>query len=72
MRAVGGEHTMESRQVDSRFRHQGDKPGDEIQRLEDDMRGAIAVRGLEFVAQLAIAQLRQPLFRHRGPCDVAA
>jgi hypothetical protein len=33
--------------------------------LEDDVCGAIAVRRLEFVTHLAIAQQRQPLFRHR-------
>jgi hypothetical protein len=39
---------------------------------EDDVCGAIAVRRLELVTQLAIAQQRQPLFRHRWPCDVTA
>jgi hypothetical protein len=36
------------------------------------VRGAIAVRRFKLVAQLAIAQQRQPLFRHRGSSDVAA
>ena len=40
----------------------------EVHRLEDDVRGAIAVRRLEFVAHMAVAQQRQPLFRHRGSC----
>ena len=30
------------------------------------------VRRFEFVAHMATAQQRQPLFRHRGSCDVAA
>ncbi len=44
MRTVGGEHAMKSCQVDSRLRHQRDESGDEVHRLEDDVRGAIAVR----------------------------
>ena len=54
MRAVGGENAVEAGQVDPGLGHQGDKPGDEIQRFEDDLRGAIAVRRLELVAHLAI------------------
>ena len=53
---------MEAGQVGPRLRHQGDKPGDEVQRFEDDVRGAIAVRRLELVTHLAIVQQRQPLF----------
>ena len=62
MRAVGGEHTMESSQVGPGLGHQGDQPGNEVQWLENDMRGAIAVRRLEFVAHMAIAGERQALF----------
>jgi len=40
----------------------------EVHRLEDDVRGSIAVRCLELVTHLAIAQQRQPLFRHRWSC----
>jgi len=36
------------------------------------MRGAVTVRRFELVTHLAIAQQRQPLFRHRWPCDVTA
>ena len=43
-----------------------------VQRLEDDMWSANSIRRLEFVAHLAVAQQRQPLFRRRGSCDVAA
>ena len=59
MRAVGGEHTMESSQVDPGLRHQRDKPGDEVQRLENDVRGAITVRRLELVTHVAIGRERQ-------------
>ena len=72
MRAVGGENPVKSTQVDPGLRHQGDKPRDEVQRLEYDMRGAISIRRFELVAHLAIAHQRQPLFRHRWPCNVAA
>ena len=40
--AVGGKYTMEPSQVYSRFRHQCRQLGNEVQRFEDDMRGAIA------------------------------
>ena len=69
MRAVGGEHTMESSQIDPGLGDQGDKPDNEVQRLEDDVRGAIAVRRLELETHVAIGQQRQTLFRHRWPCN---
>ncbi len=56
MRAVGGENPVKSSQVEAGLRYQGDKPGDEVQRLENHMRGAIAVRRLELVAHIAIGQ----------------
>ena len=37
----------------------------EIQRLEDDMGGAITVRCLELVTDVAIGRERQALFRDR-------
>ena len=46
---------IQSCQVDAGFRHQRDESGDEIHRLEDDVRGAIAVRRFKLVAHLAIA-----------------
>jgi len=45
--AVRGKYPMEVRQIDPGFWHQGGEPGDEIERLEDDMRGAVTVRRLE-------------------------
>lgn len=44
---VGGKYAVQARQVDPRLGHQGGESGDEVERLEDDMRGAIAVRCLE-------------------------
>lgn len=64
--AVGGKHTVVTGEVDSWPRHQGRQPGNEIQRLKDDVRGAIpkalatlagqafAVRCLELVPDIAI------------------
>jgi hypothetical protein len=87
---------MEARQVDPGlgqsppreqrecFGCQGGQPGDEVQRLEDDVRGAMpktpaalaglasAVRCLELVTNIAIRRERQPLFRDRRTTDVAA
>jgi len=45
---------MKTDQVDAGLRHQRGQPGNEIQRLKDDVRGAIAVRGLELVPDIAI------------------
>jgi hypothetical protein len=53
---------VKSSQVEPGLRYQGDKPRDEVQRLENHMRGAIALRRLELVAHIAIGQQRQPLF----------
>ena len=50
MSAVGGEHTVEARQVHARFEYQGGQTGDEVQGLEDDVRGAVTVGRLELVA----------------------
>jgi hypothetical protein len=56
MRAVGCENAVEASQVDPGFGHQGDESCNEVHRLEDDVRGAIALRCLELVTHLAIAQ----------------
>ena len=58
MRTIGGKHAMESRQVDPWLGHQGDESLNKAHRLEDDVRGAIAVRCLELVTHRAIAQYR--------------
>ena len=46
---------MKPSEVDPGFGDQGDKPRDKVHRLEDDVRGAIAVRRFELVAHTAIA-----------------
>jgi hypothetical protein len=70
--AVGGEDSVEPSEVDPGFGHQGDQARNEVHRLEDDVCGAVAVRCLECVAHMAVAQQRPPLLRHRGSCDIAA
>ena len=42
--AVRREHAVEAGEIDSRFGHQRGQPGDEIQRLEEHVRGAVGVR----------------------------
>ena len=56
---------MEAGQIDPGLGHQGGEPGDEVERFEDDMGGAIAVRRLELVTDVAIGRERQALFRDR-------
>ncbi len=51
--AVGGKYTMKPCQVHSRLGHQRRQLGNEIQRLKDDVRGAIAVGRFELVADIA-------------------
>ncbi len=50
--AVGGKYTVKPCQVHSRLGYQRRQLGNEIQRLEDDMRGAIAVGRFELVADI--------------------
>jgi hypothetical protein len=50
---VGREYAAQPRQVDSRFWHQRCQPGDEIQRLEDDVRSAIAVGRFELITDIS-------------------
>jgi len=56
---------MKADKVQARWRHQCGQPDDEIQRLEDHVRDAIAVRRLQRVADVAARGDEQPLFRHR-------
>jgi hypothetical protein len=40
--------------------HQGGQPGDEVQRLQNDVGGAVPVRGLECIAHIPLAGQVQP------------
>ena len=54
MLAIGGKYTVETGEVDSWLWHQCGEAGNEIQWLEDDVRGAVPVRRLELVTDVAI------------------
>jgi hypothetical protein len=53
-RASIRDDTSKARQVDARLWHQGGEPGDEVERLEDDMGVAVTVRRLDLVAEVAV------------------
>ena len=53
--AVGRKDCVEAGEIDAQFRHQSCQPGNEIHGFKYDMRCAIAIRRLQFVAHLAIA-----------------
>ena len=72
VRAVGGEHAVEAGEIDARFGHQRGQSCDEIQRLEEHMRGAVRVGRLQLVAYQAARGERQALLRERRAADVAA
>ncbi len=46
-RVVRGEHSVVSRQMHARRRHECGKPGQQVERLEQDMRRAVAIRSLQ-------------------------
>ena len=47
MLAVGGEYPVKAGKVNSWLGHQGGQSGDEVQRLEDDVGGAVAIGGFD-------------------------
>ena len=54
MRTVRRKHPVETGEIDARFRHQRRQFCNEVQRLEDDMRGAVTIGGFQFLAHLAL------------------
>lgn len=60
--AVGGKDSVESGEIDPRLGYQCYQFRDEVQRLKDDMRGAITVRGFQFIAHMLIGGQCQRLF----------
>lgn len=64
-------HTVEAGQVNAGLGYQGCQACDKAQLLEDYMRSAITVRGLELVTNIPTWCQRQPLFRNRRPGNVA-
>jgi hypothetical protein len=51
--AVRCKHAVITREVHARRGHQGGQAGDEVQGLEEDVGGAVAVRGLELVSDVS-------------------
>ena len=71
MLAIRREHAVEPGEVQSRTRDQRRRAGDEIERVEDDVGGAVAKRLLEPIDDLSPIVGREPLVGDGGPCDVA-
>jgi hypothetical protein len=69
---VRREHPVETGEIQVRPGDQCRQPGDEIQRLEHDMRGTIPERLLVLVHDPAVRIDGQPLGRNRGAGNVAA
>ena len=65
-------HAMKPGKVHTRLRHQRRQTGNEIQRFEDHMGGAVPVRRLELVTDVTIRCQTQPLLGYRRAADVAA
>ena len=63
---------MKAGQVDAWLGHQGSQPGHEVQGVEDDMGGAVPVRCLQLVADVAVGGEGEPLFRDCRAGDVSA
>jgi hypothetical protein len=68
---VRREHSVKSRQVYSRRRHEHRQPGDEIQGLQHDVRRSVSIRGLKPVTDLPLRREIEPLDGHRRAAHVA-
>jgi len=53
-RAVGSEHPVETGEVHPRLGYQGSEPGDEVERLEDDVGSAVPVRRFQGVSNIPL------------------
>src|SRR5919106_999065 len=69
---IGRQHAMEADQMEPRARHQRRQALHELQRLHDDMGGAVFVRTLQLQHNLAGAIALEPLVGDGRPGDVAA
>jgi hypothetical protein len=72
VRAVRGKHAVEAGEIDARFGHQRGQSCDEIQRLEEHVRGTVRVGRLQLVAHQAARGERQARLRHRRAANVPA
>jgi hypothetical protein len=66
----GGKHAVELRQVNSRLWHQGGQPGDEVERLEDDVHQAMRKALVPFAKQAFVVRCLQPGRWLAGFCSV--
>lgn len=60
-----------ARQVEAWRRHQGRQPGDKISGLDNDVRRALPVRGLEAVPNIPLRHQRQSRGRDRRTRDIS-
>ena len=67
MLGVGSEDVVVSHQIAAWSRHQCRESGQEFDRLEHKMGGAVRVRGLELVDHLAIGHQIPMLFEQKSP-----
>ena len=66
-RRVRREHSVKSRQMHPRRRHERCQPGNEVQRFHHDVRGSVAVRSLQPIAHLPLCREIESLDRHVTP-----
>ena len=69
---VRGEHAMEAGEVESWARHQGRQPSNEVERIEHDVRCAVAKGLFEPIDDLSPLVGRQPFVRDGRAGDIAA
>ena len=69
---VGRQHTVETDQMETRAGHQGRQALHELQRLHDDMSGAVFVRTLQLQHDLAGAITLEPFVGDGRPSGIAA
>ena len=69
---VGREEPMEAGQIHAWFGHQSGQPGNEVERLENDVGGAVAVRGFQGVSNIPLWREGQSVGGHGGSGDIPA
>jgi len=63
---------VEAGQIQARFRNQGSRPGDEVQRRQYDMGGTVSIGRLEPIVNIPRRDQGQAFGRYRRASDVAA
>ena len=59
-------------EIDPRLGHQGNQSGDEVQWVENHVRGAVVVGYFELIAYLSVAGQGQALDRYCRSCNIPA